>query len=81
MAVANLWARVVRATPEAAAIWFVKLLEKKFQLSCPLTEYIATKSAEWTPSLKNLRPIPGIKLADAGLAVFGSAAHDNLTYP
>ena len=59
-------------------MWLVKLFLKKFHESWPLTEYMATRLAESTPSLRNLRPIPGAVLRAGG---DGSLARENLTIP
>ena len=56
-------------------IWFEKLFLKKFQDSCPSTENIAIMFAESTPSLKNLRPMPGDVVF---VPVSGSTARENL---
>ena len=56
-------------------IWLEKSFLKKFQDCCPPTENIATRFAESTPSLKNLRPIPGAVVI---LPVSGSKARDSL---
>ena len=56
-------------------MWLEKSFLKKFQDSCPSTEYMATRLAESTPSLRNLRPIPG---AVFSFSVSGSNARDSL---
>lgn len=55
-----------------------KLLAKKFQSpGWPSTRYIDTRLAESTPSLKNLRPIPGPSLVSG----VGSVADESLIRP
>ena len=56
-------------------MWLEKSFLKKFQDSCPSTEDMATRLAESTPSLRNLRPIPG---AVFSFSVSGSKARDSL---
>ena len=56
-------------------IWLEKSFLKKFQDCCPPTENIATRFAESTPSLKNLRPMPGAVVI---VSVSGSKARDSL---
>jgi hypothetical protein len=63
--VENFLERAARALPVAGEIWLENLLAKKFQLGYPLTEYIATRLADGTLSLKNFKPSPGAKLSSA----------------
>jgi hypothetical protein len=44
-------------------MWLEKSLPKKFQVSTPLTPYMATKLADGFPSIKNFNPNPGAKLS------------------
>ena len=63
-------------------MWLEKSLPKKFQVSTPLTPYMATKLIDGSPSTKNLSPNPGAKLSKASAAVVlvksGYLAMDNL---
>jgi len=62
VSVENLIATASKAAPVAVAMWLEKSFSKKFQSpGVPFTPYIATRSAESTPSLKNLRPSPGAR--------------------
>jgi hypothetical protein len=59
----------------------LKLSAKKFQFpGYPLTPFIATKFPESTLSLRNLRPIPGVRGAFKSVAD-GGAADDKRTIP
>ena len=80
VAVENFYATAVSAVPDAAGICVLKSSEKKFQsFSCPLTLFIETKLAESIASLKNFKPIPGVR--GCFPSAVGWAADDNLTIP
>jgi len=85
VAVANLAAKSSREADVAGPMWLEKSLAKKFHDGWPLTLYIETRLADYIPSLRNLRPIPGMKLASppSGVVflVLGCAAADNLRIP
>ncbi len=65
VAVANFLAIAIATNAYTSAIGMnvVKSLAKMFQLFWPSTLNIATKLADGTPFLKNLRPKPGAKLS------------------
>jgi hypothetical protein len=78
VSVENFTATAFKAAPEAAPIWLEKSFSKKFQSpGVPATLYMATRSAESTPFLRNLRPSPGAR----GYESDGSAAEESLTSP
>ena len=65
VAVANFRARG-REEKGGLETWFEKFLRKKFQDSWPLTENMATRFPESTPSLRHLRPNPGLVFLTRG---------------
>ena len=75
LAVENLAPRGTKVKESSEGMWLVKLFLKKFQLSCPPTENMATMFPESRPSLRNLRAIPGMVFWWWGS---GSAARDIL---
>lgn len=81
VSVENFLAKSLVAVCVDAPIWVKKFYEKKFQspAGLPLTLHMATRLAESTLSLKNLRPRPGAR--GCFPSAVGSAADDNLTIP
>lgn len=60
---------IVGAVGAALGIWLERFLPKKFQLSYPSVEYMATVLAEGILSLKNLILMLGAKFSSASWAV------------
>ena len=60
MTVANFISRGLSEIEVGSGMWFDQLFAKKFHVSWPSTENIATKLAESTPLLRNFNPNPGI---------------------
>ena len=70
-----------KAAPYAAGMIVLKSSAKKFQFpGYPLTPFIATKFPESILSLRNLRPIPGVRGALKSVAD-GGAADEKRTSP
>ena len=78
MTVANFISRGLSDIDVGSGIWFDQLLAKKFHVSWPSTENMATKLAESTLLLKNLRPKPGMMFL---YSESGGAAVESLIIP